>query len=89
MILAEPKTAIERLLTPLEDCLTLDTAQQIMTLRADADLQTEVDRLADKANAGSLTDDERTRYEEIIHFSQFVTLLQLRAREMVEATSAA
>ena len=89
MILAEPKTTIERLLAPLEDCLTLDTAQQIMALRADADLQAEVDQLADKANAGILNDDERTRYEEIIHFSQFVTLLQLRAREMVEATSAA
>lgn len=89
MILAEPKTAIERLVMPLEDCLTVETAQQIIALRADAELQAEVDQLADKANVGTLTDEERTRYEEIIHFSQFVTLLQLRARELVEVTSAA
>ena len=89
MILAEPNNAIERLLIPLEDCLTLDTAKRIAAMRADVSLQAEVDELADKANAGTLSDDERSRYEQIIQFSQFVTLLQIRAREMIEAATSA
>ena len=89
MILAEPNDVLERLLLPLEDCLNLDTAKRIAALRADAALQAEVDQLADKANAGTLTDDERSRYEQYIQFSQFVTLLQIRAREMIEAATSA
>ena len=89
MILAEPNNAIERLLMPLEECLTLDTAKRIAAMRGDATLQTEVDELADKANAGTLSDDERSRYQQIIQFSEFVTLLQIHACEMIEAATSA
>ncbi len=89
MVVAEPKTVIDRLLLPLEECLTLETAQRIVSLRADAELQAQVDQLADKSNAGTLTEEERAQYGQYIQFSQFVSLLQIHAREMIDAATSA
>ena len=89
MVLTDPLNVIDRLLLPLEECLTLDTAQRIVALRADADLQMQLDALADKSNAGTLTDEERSQYEQYLQFSQFVTLLQIHAREMIDAAASA
>ena len=89
MTLDEPKTVIDRLLLPLEECLTLETAKRIVALRADSELQSQVDQLADKSNAGTLTAEERAQYGQYIQFSQFVSLLQIRAREMIDAATSA
>ncbi len=89
MTLDEPKTVIDRLLLPLEECLTLETAKRIVALRADSELQSQVDQLADKSNAGTLTVEERAQYGQYIQFSQFVSLLQIHAREMIDAATSA
>ena len=89
MILTEPKNVIDRLLLPLEECLTLETAKRIVALRADAELQSEVDQLADKSNAGTLTEEERAQYGQYIQFSQFVSLLQIHARDMIDSSTSA
>lgn len=82
-------TIIDRLLEPVGQCLTPEVARRIANLRADPALQTRVDELADKANRGTLTDDERCEYGQYVSFSQFVTLLQIKARGVLDSSSGA
>ena len=69
---------------PVGQCLTPEVAKRIVSLRADRELQSRVDELADKANAGRLSDEERSEYEQYVSFSQFVTLLQIKARNLLD-----
>jgi hypothetical protein len=87
--MAPENSVIDRLMEPVGNCLSPEVARRIVDLRADAELQSHVDELADKANAGTLSDDERSEYEQYISFSQFVTLLQIKARNVLDRTSGA
>ena len=82
-------SVIDRLIDPVGQCLTPEVAGRIAALQADDELQARVDELADKANTGTLTDDERSQYEQYVSFSQFVTLLQIKARNLVDRTTGA
>jgi hypothetical protein len=74
---------------PVGECLTPEVAERLVSLRADKHLQSRVDELADKANRGALSDAERSLYEQFVRFSQFVTLLQLKARNVLDRTNGA
>ena len=82
-------SVIDRLIEPVGKCLTPEVARRIADLRADPALQSRVDELADKANWGTLTDGERSEYEQYVSFLQFVTLLQTKARDVLDASSGA
>lgn len=83
----EEISILKKLISPVGDCLTREVAERIVSLRADADLQERVDCLADKANSGQLTDSEREEYKQYVSFSQFVTLLQIEARNLIDGDS--
>ena len=80
---------IDQLIEPVGQCLTAEVAERLVSLRANPELQLEVDRLADKANRGTLTEDERTQYQQNVSFAQFVTLLQIEARDLLDSRSGA
>lgn len=82
-------SVIDRLMEPIGQYLTPDVAKRLLALRADAELQSRVDALADKANTGTLTAEERSEYEQYVSFSQFVTLLQIKARNLLDRSGAA
>lgn len=82
-------SVIDQLMDPVGECLTPEVAERIVSLRADAQLQTRVDELADKANRGTISEAERRVYEQYVRFSQFVTLLQLKARDVLDRPSGA
>ena len=82
-------SVIERLIEPVGRCLTPEVAKRIAYLQADKELQSRVDELADKANAGTLTETERSEYEQYVSFSQFVTLLQIKARNILDSSPGA
>ena len=63
---------------PVGQCLTPEVARRIAGVRADAELQSLMDELADKAIAGALTDAERSEYEQYISFSQAKPLSEER-----------
>lgn len=77
-------SVIDRLMSPVGECLTPEVAERIASLRADTELQHRVDELADKSSEGTLTVDERSEYEQYVRFSQFVTLLQIKARNLIK-----
>lgn len=79
----------ERLLDAVGRCLSREVAQRILDLRADPLLQDRVDWLADKCSAGELTVEERAEYEQYVRCWQFISLLQAKARELLDPRSGA
>lgn len=80
---------LDRVLDPFTRCLTREVARRIANLRADSATQTRVDELADKANEGQLTDDERAEYDAYRSAFHFVTVLQTKARTLLKHAGAA
>jgi hypothetical protein len=76
---------LEQVLDPFVDCLTSDAARKIVALRADPDVQSRLDQLAERANEGSLTREEFTEYEKFRATFHMVTLLQSKARRLLSA----
>ena len=64
--------------------LTPEVAERLVQFRADAGTQTRLDELAEKANEGCLSDQERREYETYISAIDFVTVLQAKARTVLE-----
>ena len=75
---------LERFLDPVASLLTPEVAERLVRFRADADTQARLDELAEKANEGDLTDQERREYEAYISAIDFVTVLQAKARTVLE-----
>jgi hypothetical protein len=81
-------TLLDRLVEPVTECLTESAARKLLAVRADAELQSRVDDLADKANAGTLTDEERSEYDRYLAAFHLVTLLQVQARKRLNQPAA-
>jgi hypothetical protein len=80
---------LDRVLDPFADCLTTEVALKIVDLRADPETQTRLDALADKANEGLLSEDERAEYAKLREAFHFVTILQAKARAFLDRQAAA
>jgi hypothetical protein len=76
---------IDRVLDPFTECLSPDVARRIVDLRADREVQEALDRLAEKANEGTLSEAERAEYEEYLQVLHFVTILQAKARRYLKS----
>jgi hypothetical protein len=75
-----PHPAFERVLAAVGQCLDRPSAEALLRLRADPELQARIEALADKNTEGQLTPEEREEYEALIRVGQFVFLLQANAR---------
>ena len=60
-------TVFDGLLDPLSRCLDAESAQRLVELRVAAPVQERIDTLAELANEGMLSDDERAEYEALIN----------------------
>ena len=70
-------------LDPLSRCLDAESARRVLALGVSASAQQRVDTLADRANDGLLSDDEREEYEALINAEDFVAILKLKARKQL------
>jgi len=57
----------------------------VVELRIDSSVQERIDRLAERANDGTLSDDERLEYEALINTADFISILKLKARKQLDA----
>jgi|GEM_PF-572623 len=73
-------TILDRFLDPVTQILPPDTARQILDLRLDPQLQSRLDVLAEKANQGSLSAEEREEYEEYVEGLDLIAVFKLKAR---------
>ena len=76
-------TGLDGLLEPLSRCLDIESAQRIVELRVAAPVQERMDALAERANEGMLSDDERLEYEALINAADFISILKLKARRQL------
>jgi hypothetical protein len=72
--------SLDRFLEPLADCLPPEVAVKVANFRADQQTQARIDYLADRANEGLLTDEEREEYSGYLHAIDVITVLQAKAR---------
>ena len=70
-------------LDPLSRCLDAESARRALALGVSPSAQQRVDTLAEQANDGLLSDDEREEYEALINAEDFVAILKLKARKQL------
>lgn len=75
----------DEILDPVAGCLTPEVAARILAIRIDPRVQARVDELAASAAAGTLSEAERTEYEDLIEQADMLGIVKSLARQ-VEAT---
>jgi hypothetical protein len=78
---------LDRLLAPLGECLTPESARRLLALKADATLQARVDYLADRHNQGLVTPNEQAEYGKYVFYGTFVAILKSKARQLLAAST--
>ncbi len=76
---------LESLLDPLSRCLDEESARRIAEFRISPKLQARVKALAERANEGTLSQDEQAEYDAFIDAADFISLLQLKAQEQLRS----
>jgi len=74
-----PATALERLLRPLSQNLTLELARALVNVQADVETQVRYDELATKRTEGQLTPDEQAELESIVRANTLLGVLKAEA----------
>lgn len=74
---------LNQVLDPFTDCLTAEAAKKIVEFHVDAATQARIDDLADKANAGELTEEERATYHDYVETFDLVAILKSKARTVL------
>jgi hypothetical protein len=81
--------AFERVLAAVGQCLDRQSAEALLRLLADREMQGRIEELADKCTEGRLTSEERDEYEALIRVGNFVAILQAKARRLLAEGHAA
>ena len=76
---------LDGLLDPLSRCLDAESAQRLAEFRADPGVLDRIDTLAERANDGALSDDERAEYEALINAADFIAILRLKAQRQLSS----
>ena len=76
-------------LTSMDHNLDCRSAESLLLLRADAEMQGRIEELADKCTEGKLTPEERDEYEAMIRVGNFVAILQAKDRRLLAEGHAA
>jgi hypothetical protein len=71
---------LDGLLDPLSRCLNDESARRVADFEVDPHVQARVDVLAERANEGLLTADERSEYEAFINAAHVITILKLKLK---------
>jgi hypothetical protein len=80
---AKPAPVLDRLMAPLGECNTPETARRLLTLKADPTVQSRVDELADRNSAGTVTPEEQVEDRNYVSFGTFVAILKSKARQVL------
>jgi hypothetical protein len=80
---AKAASVLDRLVAPLGEYLTPESARRLLALKADSTLQARVDYLACRRNEGLLTPEEEAEYGKYDSFATFVAILKSKARQLL------
>ena len=84
-MIASPSNVLSELIDQLVGCFTPDVAQRVAALRASPEVQATLDGWADRCNEGTLSAEERERYEHCVRSINVITLLQAKCRSMLKS----
>jgi uncharacterized protein (DUF433 family) len=76
--------ALEDLLEPLSQCLDEQSARRIAEFRISPTVQARVEVLAERANEGTLTEEELEEYDSFIEAADLIAILQLKAQQRLQ-----
>jgi hypothetical protein len=79
---------LDRLLDPLTDALTSESASALLNLRTDPDIEARVEELRRKANEGTLTPAEDAEYKDFVEAVDVVSIVQAKARRFLSRQAA-
>ncbi len=79
---------LNRFLDPVTDSFTPEFARKICDLRADDELQAEIEILRTKANEGTLSPDEDAAYKDFVESLDVISIIQSKARSFLARHSA-
>lgn len=68
------------MLDPLSRCVDAGSAKRVAELSIDPVVQARVDILAERANEGLLTPEERAEYEAYINVDDFIAILKMKTQ---------
>ena len=74
---------LDRLLEPMTEALTPEVARKLVSLRADAQMQSRIEELRKKSNDGELTAEEEAEYKEFVEALDIVAIIQSKARKFL------
>ncbi len=80
MTQTQATSVLDRMLDPLSRCLDAESAKRVSELNIDPVVQARVDVLAERANEGLLTSEERAEYEAYINADDFISILGMKAK---------
>ena len=78
---------MDRVLDPLAACLNREAALSILELRIDPEIQARVEVLAERANEGTLTPDERAEYLSYVEAADVLAIFKVKAKHHLETNS--
>jgi len=73
-------SVLDRMLDPLIRCLDAESVKRVLELSVDPVVQARVDVLAERANEGLLTPEERAEYLAYINADDFIEILKMKAK---------
>jgi hypothetical protein len=76
---------LDGLLDPLSRCLDAESARRVAEFRVAPQVQKRIDVLAERANEGLLTDNERAEYEALINAADFISILKIKAQRNLKS----
>ncbi len=87
MVMGNPTVAaaLDGLLDPLSRCLDAESAQRVAEFRVDPAVQARIDTLAQRANDGLLSQEERAEYEAFINAADFISIIKLKVRRQLNS----
>jgi hypothetical protein len=86
---AQTTSVLDQMLDPLSRCLDTESAKRVAELSIDPVVQARVDVLAERANEGLLTAEERAEYEAYINVDDFISILKMKSIRYLESNGSA
>jgi len=74
---------LDRLLDPVGQSLGIRSAEALVKLRADAEVQARVEYLAERCTEGELTREEKAEYDALVSANNLIAILQAKARSVL------
>ena len=81
--------SLQRLLRPLRRELSVELADALVHLKADPDVQSRYDHLAEKSTEGTLNPREKAELESLVRANSILSLLKAEARAFLRQRKAA